>query len=51
MRVGKQLINTLEESKVFYVRDYLSFEEIFDFPLVSVDVPVWDVVVCVDDGV
>ena len=44
-------MSILEESKVIRVRDYLTFEEIFDFPLVSVDVPVWDTVVVGDDGV
>lgn len=44
-------MNTLVESRVFQVRDFLTFEEIFDFPLVSADVPIWDVIVCGDDGV
>ena len=42
---------SVNASRVIYVKDYMYFEEIHDFPLISVDVGIWDTVICGDDDV
>mgnify|MGYP006916314256 CR=1 FL=1 len=51
MSAEKLLMSILGIPHVIHVCDYMTFEDLHDFPLISVDVGIWDTVVCGDDSV